>query len=924
MATTSAASAATSSTSTVPGTTATTTAVTSGMSLPPFSAVSGISAATGLSAGTTARGAGSGGIPGSGALSLGSDAIPGIAGVVIGGHASGGTAAASGVGIGGGAVPGAGGYSGYTTGGFNFGGLPQAGLRDPRVKEIKVDGAPKMKGSFDFYEAHLRTFLKRKGCWSVVDGSYRNDPFPLLDFDAKDNAAREAIMAGVPAADGEMICQEEAAESMWNRFIDKQTKREYSNFLFERSDFYCHRYTPEKTIESWLQEMEKVRRNLLHFGFHISDEDYAETLLSHVSRTHRDVVRQFSRHYVVRGDSGKRPIPTSDQVMNALRAESALDEKMGLDEQKPVGVAACEKQSKQKQGKGKRKRGHAKSKPTESSSSGKKKKETRTCYGCGEVGHIRPNCPKRNQAKDSDDDSVDGRAGGEDSAESERKRWQSRANKNNDHKRKKTSAVGCFPRGTLVIGSVENKSDGIVEWALDSCSDVHVCNQMDVMARLEKDLEHTFQGYDGTTTDNEKVGNVHLRVVNDKQPHQEIPLELKSVLYKQSAPDNLLSLDMLQSSGWEVKLGYRDSQRVAWMKKGRLQLVLPKSRGRYRLRSMVSSVYRVPAMCQRSGDSKALVRWHERFAHLNYATLKQMSGQQKVLGLDDKLHGDVDVPCWSCKMAKMTRMSYKKPITRRVTKPYQKLMSDMCHVKEATYDGYYHFQLVQDEASRYLWGFLIVRKEDATGVVMDHIKWLLAQGHKIELFNSDQGRELLNTTMKLFLRANGIEYTWTNAYSPEENGLVEKMNGVVMSRARCLLKSADMPLLLWGEAFAFAIEVMNISATTALDGDTPYFRRFGDRPDVSSLRTWGCLVFVFTPKVLRRSKLEDTGKPGIFLGFAKHSESYRVLSLVTGKVQEVRSVEFQEEWTVEKSYVEHVLKNRYAQGHFVLPAHLPF
>ena len=58
----------------------------------------------------------------------------------------------------------------------------------------------------------------------------------------------------------------------------------------------------------------------------------------------------------------------------------------------------------------------------------------------------------------------------------------------------------------------------------------------------------------------------------------------------------------------------------------------------------------------------------------------------------------------------------------------------------------------------------------------------------------------------LFLRNNVIEYTWTNAYSPEENGLVEHMNGVVMSQIRCVLTTADMPFLLWGEAFNFAIE----------------------------------------------------------------------------------------------------------------------
>ncbi|KAE8906575.1 hypothetical protein PF007_g21338 [Phytophthora fragariae] len=252
-------------------------------------------------------------------------------------------------------------------------------------------------------------------------------------------------------------------------------------------------------------------------------------------------------------------------------------------------------------------------------------------------------------------------------------------------------------------------------------------------------------------------------------------------------------------------------------------------------------------------------------------------------------------------------------------------MSDMCHMGVRTYDGYSHFQLVQDEASRYLWGFLLRRKEDASEVVLTHVKWLVAQGHKIEVFNSDQGRELLNNKMMMYLTGQGIEYTWTNGYSPEANGLVECMNGIVAAQVRSILTAANMPDLLWVEAFGFAVEVRNISATKALNGETPYFRRFGERPDVTKLRTWGCLVFVFTPKKLRKSKLENPGKAGLFMGFAKHSESFRVLSMITGKVQEVRSVEFHEEWTVDRSYVDRLLVISFGKGRKrALPGVIPF
>lgn len=148
---------------------------------------------------------------------------------------------------------------------------------------------------------------------------------------------------------------------------------------------------------------------------------------------------------MVRGDGGAdRPVPTATQVMNALRAESALDEKMGAEEQKPAGIAACgnssaqSKEKKQDQGKGKRKKGARGKKQKYDKQLGKKsgKQKTRTCFHCGKVGHLRSNCPNR------DEDSSDDQEMGSQTAISERKRWQSKSKDGNNNKRKKISAVG--------------------------------------------------------------------------------------------------------------------------------------------------------------------------------------------------------------------------------------------------------------------------------------------------------------------------------------------------------------------------------------------------------------------------------------------------------------------------------------------------
>ncbi|EGZ18865.1 hypothetical protein PHYSODRAFT_382386, partial [Phytophthora sojae] len=61
---------------------------------------------------------------------------------------------------------------------------------------------------------------------------------------------------------------------------------------------------------------------LVHYKRGVSDEEFAEIILGNVVQTHRDVVRQFSRHY----DPGHKSATSSAaQVMNALRAESELD-----------------------------------------------------------------------------------------------------------------------------------------------------------------------------------------------------------------------------------------------------------------------------------------------------------------------------------------------------------------------------------------------------------------------------------------------------------------------------------------------------------------------------------------------------------------------------------------------------------------------
>ncbi|KAE9032098.1 hypothetical protein PF010_g33412 [Phytophthora fragariae] len=77
----------------------------------------------------------------------------------------------------------------------------------------------------------------------------------------------------------------------------------------------------------------------------------------------------------------------------------------------------------------------------------------------------------------------------------------------------------------------------------------------------------------------------------------------------------------------------------------------------------------------------------------------------------------------------------------------------------------------------------------------------LEKDFKVKMFSSDQGGEFLNAKLTEFLSEHGIRLLTTNAYTPEENCLVEKLNGKLLSKVRAIRDAANLPACLWGRSF---------------------------------------------------------------------------------------------------------------------------
>ena len=97
-----------------------------------------------------------------------------------------------------------------------------------------------------------------------------------------------------------------------------------------------------------------------------------------------------------------------------------------------------------------------------------------------------------------------------------------------------------------------------------------------------------------------------------------------------------------------------------------------------------------------------------------------------------------------------------------------------------------------------------------------------------------------------------------------------------------MLFEAKLPPSLWGEALSAQIHVWNCLPTSTLKGMTPHEAWFKHKPDVSHLRVWGCLAYVFIQKDKRRS-LQPHMEQCVFVGYPSGYKGWKFYNPSTKK-----------------------------------------
>ena len=201
-------------------------------------------------------------------------------------------------------------------------------------------------------------------------------------------------------------------------------------------------------------------------------------------------------------------------------------------------------------------------------------------------------------------------------------------------------------------------------------------------------------------------------------------------------------------------------------------------------------------------------------------------------------------------MGKQHRTKHPKGKAQRATEPFELINSDVCGPMSVnSIGGSPYFVTFTDDYTRYTYIYFVEQKDEVLAKFQEFVNMVNNRtGKNVETFRTDDGGEYCSKEFESFLKDEGIVHQLTVPYNPVQNGVSERKNRTLVESARSMMSYGQIPVELWAEAMNTEVYLRNRSPTTSLEGMTPYECLFGQKPDVSNLRVFGCIAFIHIPE----------------------------------------------------------------------------
>ncbi|CAL2228454.1 unnamed protein product [Prunus armeniaca] len=250
----------------------------------------------------------------------------------------------------------------------------------------------------------------------------------------------------------------------------------------------------------------------------------------------------------------------------------------------------------------------------------------------------------------------------------------------------------------------------------------------------------------------------------------------------------------------------------------------------------------------------------------------------------------------SCQLVKQHINVFPKNQAQRASIPLELVHIDLCGpMRTESVVGNKYFMLIIDDCTRMIWVYFLRNKSKAFNCFKKFKSMTELQSrHKVKCLRSDRGGEFLSYEFVQFCEDHGIQRQLTMAYTPQQNGVVERKNITVVEMAKVMLHEKEIPYFLWAEAVHTSVYILNRCPTKAWNNVTPFEACSGRKPRIAHLKVFGSLCYVHVPNEVRH-KVEPNSVKGVFVGYATCEKGYRIYYPISKKLTLSRDIIFDEE-----------------------------
>ena len=387
-------------------------------------------------------------------------------------------------------------------------------------------------------------------------------------------------------------------------------------------------------------------------------------------------------------------------------------------------------------------------------------------------------------------------------------------------------------------------------------------------------------------------GEVEFMLNVNGSPH---PCKLSNFLHVPDFGYSLLSVSRMVSKGLQVSF---ESDKC----------IVTTGRTVVATASQVGDLYILDIMNETfSAHVVTLQTLYESMAHVNVQGIASMIHNNVVSGINVR-QSDViramnpksdnhSLICPACVFGKATRSVIpKQRSSSRAQNCLDLVYSDVCGPLEVqSVGGSRYFITYVDDHSNWVVVFTMRNKSEAFAKYKLYEQFAQTHtGREVKVLRTDRGGEYLSTQFKSYLDSNGTQHQLTAAYTPEQNGVAERLNRTLIDLVRSMLSHKQVSKRFWAEALATSVYVRNRVTSRALQvKTTPHHIWMKSTPNVGHLQVFGSKCWYTLPKLELR-KLDLRAREAMFLGYSQCSKAYKLWDGELNKIVVSRDVKFDE------------------------------